>query len=166
MQEEKEEKRIIPTSDREIAILFSGFEEGDIVKLLKAYGSEQAKRGDIIFKEGEEGSKLYFLVSGRVKIGKSLGDEEEVLAILEPGSCFGEMALIDQSPRSATVTAETDCLLFSIDDGFLRETDLELQLKLYKNFARLLSERLRRTNGRVVELAEELSEARRAISRR
>ena len=65
----------------------------------------------IIMKEGEGGVFMYVVVSGRVAISF----KGKVVGRIEPGGIFGEMALVDQSPRAATATAETDCDLMSIN---------------------------------------------------
>ncbi|WP_258229411.1 cyclic nucleotide-binding domain-containing protein, partial [Arthrobacter sp. HMWF013] len=63
-------------------------------------------RGASVFREGDQGDQLYFIVSGKVKLGRTSPDgRESLLAILGPGELFGEMALFDPSPRTATATA-------------------------------------------------------------
>jgi CRP-like cAMP-binding protein len=61
--------------------------------------------GEVIIREGEEGTEAFLIKSGRVKVTKLIGGHQVVLAILGPGQVFGEMALIEDKPRSATVTA-------------------------------------------------------------
>ncbi len=72
-------------------------------------------KGEIIFKEGDLGEEMYFIRKGKVKISKGEEANEKVLAILKDGDFFGEMALIDGSPRSATATAIEDTDLLIID---------------------------------------------------
>lgn len=143
-------------TEREISILFDGFDEQDILQLLGAYGCERLEPGQVIFREGEPGTKIYFVVSGSAEVSKGTGENKVTMDILGPGDALGEMAIISQEPRSATVTAITSCVLFSIDERFLSGASTELQLKLYKNFARLLAERLQRCSARVVELSGRL----------
>jgi CRP/FNR family cyclic AMP-dependent transcriptional regulator len=57
--------------------------------------------GPHFFREGDDSQSMYVLRSGRVKIYKSWREESKLLRWMEPGECFGEMALIDFSPRSA-----------------------------------------------------------------
>ncbi|MFC2019803.1 cyclic nucleotide-binding domain-containing protein [Chloroflexota bacterium] len=66
------------------------------------------KKGDLIFEEGGEGDEMFIVHLGRVGIVKSDSEEGQSLATLEPGDFFGEMALIDGSPRSASAIAEED----------------------------------------------------------
>jgi len=70
------------------------------------------KQGEIIFREGDPATELYVIKSGRVDI--STGNR--LLATLEENGIFGEMALIDKTPRSATVTAATDVELVPVNE--------------------------------------------------
>ncbi|HPI75644.1 MAG TPA: cyclic nucleotide-binding domain-containing protein [bacterium] len=73
------------------------------------------KKGDIIFRQGDVGTRLYLIESGTVKIErKGNGDKEVTISELGPGETFGEMALLWKEPRTATVTAASDVLLLEI----------------------------------------------------
>ena len=76
-------------------------------KTLKKF-EKRYKKGDILFCEFELGSSVFFLQSGTVKITKILADKEKILAILGPGDIFGEMAILEKAPRSATAIVEED----------------------------------------------------------
>ncbi|ANK82488.1 MAG: hypothetical protein TEF_18105 [Rhizobiales bacterium NRL2] len=65
----------------------------------------------VIFREGEAGDDAYILESGRIEISMGEGDAQRVIAVLEPGEIFGEMALIANAPRSATATTIEPCTL-------------------------------------------------------
>lgn len=67
--------------------------------------------GDLIFKEGDSGNAMFAILEGRVEIVKA----DKVLITLEPGDVFGEMALIEHTPRSATAVAKTPCRLVAIN---------------------------------------------------
>src|SRR6478609_1003954 len=80
------------------------------------------RRGDVLFHEGDSGDKLYIVLEGKVKLGRTSADgRENLLAILGPGQMFGELSLFDPGPRSATVTAVTDASFASLShDDLLR----------------------------------------------
>ena len=72
-------------------------------KFLKSFGS-----GEVIFEEGSVGKHMYVVISGSVRIVKKTGDGDAVLATLGKGELFGEMALVDSLPRSASAIAAGD----------------------------------------------------------
>ena len=74
-------------------------------------GGVQLAPGDSLFREGEKGEKMYVLLEGEMEI--LLGDF--VLETIGPGALIGEMALIDDSPRTASAVAKTTCRLAEID---------------------------------------------------
>ena len=96
---------------------------------------------------------LALIASGKVRISKMVpGVGEEALAILEPGSYFGEMALIDDTPRSADATAHMPCTLYMIQKADLEELMFlhkDLAYELLWTFVRTLSARLRETNDKI-----------------
>ena len=99
------------------------------------------KAGDVLFKKGDPALLAYVLLSGEL----SIGDGNAVYETLSPGGIVGEMALVDQMPRSATVTASTDCKLAQIDQKrffFLVQQTPMFALTLM----RVMSHRLRRMN--------------------
>ena len=103
--------------------------------------TRSAKAGEIIFKEGDEANQLFAIKSGEVAI--QLGNR--TLAELPANSIFGEMALIDDAPRSATAVAKTDVELVAISEKqflFLVSQTPFFALKVM----RVLARRLRATN--------------------
>lgn len=74
--------------------------------------------GEVIFKEGDPKGDAYVLVSGKVKISQNQNGHDITLAVLGPNSIFGDMSLIDDHPRSATVETmeECECIVISIGD--------------------------------------------------
>ncbi len=134
--------------------LFNNFNDGELLGVLKSTQREVFEDDEVVFKEGTRGDKMYIIIAGGVRISRPIGrKEEEVLARLESGQLFGEMGPIDQSPRSARATAEGPTVLLSLREAILRENNLGLAYKLYKNFAVMLAERLRATNERLTELS-------------
>jgi CRP/FNR family transcriptional regulator, cyclic AMP receptor protein len=103
--------------------------------------TRSAKAGEIIFKEGDEADQLFVIKSGQIEI--QLGNR--TLAELSANSIFGEMALIDDAPRSATAVAKTDAELVPISEKqflFLVSQTPFFALKVM----RVLARRLRATN--------------------
>ena len=116
-----------------------------------AFDVEQA-----VFQEGDEGHSLYIVLSGCVRISKQIpGVGEEALAMLERGGFFGEMSLIDGSPRSATAKAhEADTRVLRISKVRLEELLASAStgaIELLSILCRLLSGRLREINDKIVQ---------------
>jgi len=130
---------------------------GSEMKLLATFSSEEKFReGSMIFREGEKGDKLYIVLDGRVRISKFIpGVGEEALAVLDRGDFFGEMALIDEKPRSADAKAhEGDATVLSIDRATLNEIlsmDPHASLQFLTLLCRMISRRLREINDKIVQ---------------
>ncbi|MEJ5307002.1 MAG: Crp/Fnr family transcriptional regulator [candidate division WOR-3 bacterium] len=105
------------------------------------------KDGEVLFREGEVGDEMYLIKSGKIKIVQKIGDEMKVLAVLSEGDFFGEMALIDGSPRSATAIAEGDTELITFDKVAFRKKIGEEPLIEY--IITELSKRLRRADEQI-----------------
>ena len=110
----------------------------------------------VFFREGDPGEALYIVVDGSVRISKNVpGARQESMAFIERGGCFGEMALLDEFPRSATATAHQECrVLFMDKRAFLEllDDDTVIGRKILWSFSRTLSVRLRETTDRIVAL--------------
>ena len=126
------------------------------LRLLATYSQEERFQPDaVIFAEGEHGDKLYIVVDGQVRISRRLqGMGEEALTILGRGDVFGEMALIDEEPRSADARAHTSgCTVFTIDSHRLEEV-LEMDPDAAHQFLMLLCQilcrRIRAMTDRLV----------------
>jgi CRP-like cAMP-binding protein len=120
-------------------------------------GEESYARGTPVFAEGTPGDKLYVILSGSVRISRQVpGMGEEALAILKAGDYFGEMALIDDFPRSADALAHEACRLFVLNKDRVADllfVDRDLAYDLLWTFVRTLSARLRETNDKMTFLA-------------
>jgi CRP-like cAMP-binding protein len=127
------------------------------MKLLATFSSEERfAGGSMIFREGEKGDKLYIVLDGRVRISKFIpGVGEEALTVLDRGDFFGEMALIDDKPRSADAKAhEGDATVLSIDRATLNEIlsmDPHASLQFLNLLCRMISRRLREINEKIVQ---------------
>ncbi len=94
---------------------FNSLADEDIFIIHKTCVKKDCNAGEIIFSEGDPGDSLYIVVEGSVEIWKDYNHPEaDLLSVYGPGQLFGELALIDDSPRSATVVARQDCRLLSI----------------------------------------------------
>ena len=118
---------------------------------------EEHAKGGVIFKEGAPGDKVYIILGGNVRISRQVpGMGEEALAVLKVGDYFGEMALIDDFPRSADAISHEDCRLFIITKEHLADllfVDRDLAYDLLWNFVRTLAGRLREANDKMTFLA-------------
>lgn len=82
-------------------------------EVLDKYENEY-EAGDIIFCEYEKGDEFFIVKEGSVRVTKVQDNKEKTLDVFHPGDIFGEMAIIEDAPRSATAIAETDCKLVSL----------------------------------------------------
>jgi CRP/FNR family transcriptional regulator, cyclic AMP receptor protein len=133
--------------------LFDSLSEGELEKIEKISRIEAFAAGAVIFKEGDSGDCCYVITNGEVRISKFIPNiGEEALAVLKPGDYFGEMALIDNFPRSAHAIANSDAALLAIGKTDLDRIlimDRELGYKLLWAFTKTLSKRLRETNEKM-----------------
>ncbi|MBD3182101.1 cyclic nucleotide-binding domain-containing protein [Candidatus Poribacteria bacterium] len=120
----------------------------------------------VIIEEGTEGQEMFFIKSGAVKISMGVGKEERTLAILQSGSLFGEMALLDSGPRSASAVALEETTLLKIE----RESFYNILMQrnkaasqLLAAIAKLVSERLRKTDNRLAALYEKSMEVKESL---
>lgn len=112
------------------------------------------KAGETIFKDGDQGATMFILVDGEVEISKVYGDHEMVLATLGNGSMFGEMAIINRRPRSATAKAIKETTLLEISRDMFNKR-LEEVPKWMQSFFGIMAERLRQaTENQSILLAE------------
>jgi len=130
--------------------VFAGLDKSQLKKVAAALDELSLNKDRAIFNEGEEGDSFYIIVKGSVRVVK-MGEakEEEVLAVLERGASFGEMALVEKETRSATVITNEPCIILRMkkdDLEKLLKSDKDLALVIYKNFVQMLSQRLRKTS--------------------
>jgi len=96
--------------------LFETLTTAELEKIDGISRVESIAKDTVIFKEGDVGDRCYVITHGAVRISKFIPHiGEEALAVLKPGDCFGEMALIDTFPRSAHAIANTDAALLTIN---------------------------------------------------
>jgi CRP/FNR family cyclic AMP-dependent transcriptional regulator len=137
--------------------LFSGIKPDGLRRVASICSEESYRLGDVVFREGDEGDKLYMLLEGKIRISREVsGMGEEALAVLGPGQAFGEMALIDDFPRSADARVHERCRLLVLSKDALEDLlflDKDLAYEILWNFVRILSARLRETNDKMTFLS-------------
>jgi len=156
-EEVSRSKNISIELDRKIQLLQDRGLSAKELRLLAAFSKEELyNREDLIFREGDEGDKLYIILDGKVRITKHIpGAGEEALAILEKGDFFGEMALIDNQPRSADAKAHTNgTTVLTISRQVLNEilsVDIESAHQFLSILCRILTQRLREINLKIIQ---------------
>jgi len=130
--------------------IFKDLEEDELEQVAEICEVQELKFDEYIFREGDEGDRLYIISKGEVRISRDVpGTGEEAIAILKQGACFGEMAVLDPSERSTDAISNSRCTLLSIsrsDFELLLDSDRNLAHKLLWSVVRLLCQRLRVTN--------------------
>ena len=120
--------------------IFSNLEDGEAKKIAPLFKERTYSAGEVMAEEGQHGIGFFVIESGTAKV--TVGDEERTQ--LGPGSHFGEIALIDDGARTATVTAETDVtahVLVAWDFRPLVKDDPELAWNLLRGVAAILRQR-------------------------
>lgn len=133
--------------------LFRGLAPRGLERIAAIAGEEVHDGGTLVFREGEIGDKLYFILDGKVRISRNLaGMGEEALAVLGPGDAFGEMSLIDDTPRSADAHVHEHCRLLVITREAFEDLlfiHKDLAYEILWNFVKILSGRLREANDKM-----------------
>ena len=112
----------------------------------------EARKGEIIFNEGDPGDSLYIVQSGKIKLGRRAADgRQNLIALTGPSDMIGELSLFDPGPRTATATAVTDARLARLRKTALRPW-LTNRPEIAEQLLRVLARRLRRTNNNLADL--------------
>lgn len=124
---------------REVA-LFQGLDDVDLAEILQISEGVRIDGGTYVFEEGERGDHFYVIVQGRIELRKATGDGYKKLAILKAGQAFGEMALLNETPRSASAHALEDTYLLSVSrTAFSRMLGGDtMSVRLLKNLSKAL----------------------------
>lgn len=134
--------------------IFQGLHKLALGKLLGIMYAKNYPADEMVFEEGETGRALFIIESGEVAVVKSIAHspgpaEEKVIARLGPGSFFGEMALLEERPRSATVKTTKESVLHFVYkvkfDSFV-EQHPGIGVRILQNLSKVLSSRLRETS--------------------
>lgn len=153
------------------SLIFKDLHDDELDEVLKITREKRFQQGDIIMQEGDQGDTMYIVLDGEVGVSKILtmkfGDDdyrktEKVLTRFRPEDrvVFGEMALIGQDSRSATIQAGSDCIFLEINrNDFVQliEDRPGLGVKILMNIAELLVKRLRQSSQDIIRLTTALS---------
>ena len=145
----------------------SCFNEEQIDEVLNSSSLLQCEPGDVIIKAGSIDSRIYILLSGELEV--RVGDKK-VAAIARAGEVFGELALVNQDKRLASVLASTNAVCLAVDQKFLqdihpREEDPDFHASLYQFVARLVVRKLEATSKRLAAVEKELRELRESTAK-
>jgi CRP-like cAMP-binding protein len=136
--------------------LFSGLDEGHLLRLATIGHEESHGKGAHVFREGDVGDKFYLVIEGAIRISRQVpGLGEEALTILRAGSAFGDMSLIDDAPRSADALVHESARLFVVRKEDLEDllfVDRDLAYDFLWKLVRLLAGRLRETTDKMMFL--------------
>lgn len=134
--------------------IFGGVGDEALGFLLERSTPVRVAEGESFFEEGSHGTSAFVLESGSVSIRKRMGGGEQELGRLGEGDCFGEVALLDFGPRSASVVATSDCSALELtarDLAELSRTSLEPFALIYMNLGRELARRLRHADDLLLQ---------------
>lgn len=130
---------------------FNAFESHELDIVSKHLSYREVEKGEAVFNEGDKGNYMCFVAEGSLNVIKDVdGKKDAVLSVISRGKSFGEMAMVDLSPRSATVVGAKKTVLIVLGrEAFdqLLEHHPKIGVKLLSGVARLLSLYLRQASG-------------------
>lgn len=134
--------------------LFDSLKNSELIRLGRILHERSYHKNEEVFFEGEPGAALYIIKEGKIDIYKNYTEDKILLASLGEGTFFGELALFDESPRSATAVAskETTLLAFSKPAlALFSEQNPSTGFKISMRLGEILSQRLRVANEHIEE---------------
>jgi CRP-like cAMP-binding protein len=132
--------------------IFSQMKESDLLRIADRTRRRLYREGEVIIKEGDSDGRLFIIVTGRVEVIKGLGEKNERhLRSLGPQSYFGEMALIDDLVRSASVVAKEETHVLSLEQWNLRR-EIEKYPTISLELLQMLSRRIRAIEKSMVRM--------------
>ncbi len=136
------------------ASLFREFTDTDFAELLALVDPVKVPAGTIIVEQDDPGDAMFIVVEGQCRVVHHKGGRDIELAMLQSGDFFGEIALVDEGPRSADVIAQTDTEMLKITQAViaaLAGVYPSAAFKLLVAIGRIMVERLRTANQRYVD---------------
>ena len=143
--------------------IFGGVRANILQFLLGLCPLESVPKNEFFFREGDQADSMFVLEEGKVAVLKSWCGQDHLLRTLEQGDCFGEMAVMDLCPRSASVRAVEDCSAIRISAANLYQVyaqDLKQFALIQMNMGREVCRRLRELDDRLFSARMERPEAR------
>ena len=134
------------------APLFAALDDDATESLRASMQQVQLARAEVLFAEGDQGDRLYVILEGKIKLGRTKSDgRESLLAVLGPGEMFGELSLFDPGPRTATATSVGDSVLIGLGHEAIQPWLLQHPQVAF-TLLNALARRLRRTNDSLADL--------------
>lgn len=147
------DKRALPIEILKNLVLFNDLDHSALEKMADLFQERVFRRGEVIFAEDTIGSSMMVIISGEVRISQLTPmSAEETLVVLKRGDFFGEMALLEEMPRSATAIAHSDIYLLEIGrEAFLHYVTAHPTegVKMLLALSRTLSGRLREADLKI-----------------
>ena len=132
------------------SVMLQGFSNGELGKLAGFCEMRNMAEGTTVFIENMPGESLFLVKKGTIRISRMFAEgDEKTLVVLGPEDIFGEMAVIDGLPRSATARVAENAELISLNKKSLEQLcrdDAPLALKLVNNIVKIFSKRVREAN--------------------
>ena len=136
--------------------IFSGLPADKLKKLVKYFYKIEVNEGMPVFREGDRENSLYFVVRGILNVYKKKKWKDVKITDIKIGQSFGELSLVDNYPRSATVIAKTDCILLVLTKENLENLEKEerdIAYHIFKQIVIMMSRKLRETTDMLVEFS-------------
>ena len=141
--------------------IFDGINGEELKVVARHMNIVELEEGETLIKESDKGNYVCFIVEGALEVAKkSASGGEVLLATLRRGQSIGEMSVIDDHPRSATVSARERTTLYILSKSafdLILDKHSKIGVKLLKGIVRLLSYNLRKTSNRLIEYIAPLS---------
>jgi CRP-like cAMP-binding protein len=141
---------VVPLDELRRVPLFAGLAEEDLEQLYRMAETVSLDAGELVFEEGNPGDALYVVLDGELEVSKRQGGQDVVLAVRGVGDFIGEMSLLEQAPRSASVRTLRETRLLMISQAAF-DTLLSCSPSAYLTMLRTVTSRLRSTESMLVQ---------------